>query len=618
MMQTKAFQKQALPVWAAEALALLGLAIYCIQSVAFAYNTVSNLDEGAYLLKGYLFATGEYHPFEPGISTNKPPLAFQIPGYAQLLFGPGLRTGRYLAAFLGIMAVIGTWYAAQRIGGRWLAAWAVWVLAASPMVIKFYSGSTQSLIACLLAWSLAFSLGENRSFWQLTLAGLFAGLTLLIRPNIVPILPLLIIYAFWQHGWKAWGLMAAGVIVVAWNFYAYWPQIFQIWSWVLQLSMLPFIKVPAEAQYSGGGAIVMYTPNIPFRTRVLALVQGIRYHFIPVVGSLLSLLYLPKLKNWKSRTDIGMIVFLFLLLAGLLFMHFMAAVAMDYCTFCFSPYIAFFNIIGILLAVVAVKSWDENQQPRILSQTLLIVIFLVAAAGVGLSAFEQIGGSLLNLPAPRIRDFRILPGSVTLWTLLSNKFQINYNDALRYVSAVFGFMVGALILLIGYLIWRRAWRNTRDLGISLAGMILIAGIVLSPVIHGRVNDCNTDVIVANERVGAHLRSLIPPGSLVYWDGGLSAVPLVYLVPEVKIFPAQINAGYNFLSGSDTAEAVKFGYWNEELMEKWKASADFFIIEEQYYMKWKTFLTPDQFDELLRSPVGTSCLPESRVRIFRRK
>jgi len=44
----------------------------------FAHATISNLDEGAYLLKGLLFAGGEYRPFDPGIWTNKAPLAFLI------------------------------------------------------------------------------------------------------------------------------------------------------------------------------------------------------------------------------------------------------------------------------------------------------------------------------------------------------------------------------------------------------------------------------------------------------------------------------------------------------------------------------------------------------------
>ena len=172
-------------------MALIGLVIYFVQSIVFAHTTVSNLDEGAYLLKGFLFATGRYHPFDPGISTNKAPLAFLIPGYVQLLFGPGLRTGRYLAVFFGVMTVLGTWVASRRIGGKWLAAGAVWVFAFSPTIIKIYSGgATQSTIACMLAWSLALSLGEKRPLWQLMLSGFLAGLMMLVRENMLPVLPL--------------------------------------------------------------------------------------------------------------------------------------------------------------------------------------------------------------------------------------------------------------------------------------------------------------------------------------------------------------------------------------------------------------------------------------------
>jgi hypothetical protein len=52
--------------------------------------------------------------------------------------------------------------------------------------------------------------------------------------------------------------------------------------------------------------------------------------------------------------------------------------------------------------------------------------------------------------------------------------------------------------------------------------------------------------------------------------------------------------------------------------EWKATANFFIIEDKRYDDWKEYLTPEQFDEFKRSPIGTSCLEESQLRIFRRK
>jgi hypothetical protein len=606
------FQRRNLPAWTADAVALIGLAFFFVQAMSFAHTTVSNLDEGGYLLKGLLFANGDYHPFQPGISTNKAPLSFLIPGYVQLLFGAGLRTGRYLAVFFGVMTVLGTWVAARRLGGRWLAAGAVWVFTFSPTIIKFYSGgATQSTIACLLAWSLALSLGEKRPLWQLILSGFFAGLTMLVRQNMLPFLPLLAVYAFWQHGWKSLGLLISGIAVVAAVHFIYWPQILQLWYWV------PFIKLPAEVLYAGGGTTI-WQPEINLDSRLLSVFQAIRFHFIALVGSIISLLLMPALKNWKSRADFRASLFLFFLFWGLLYMHAMAAIGSDYCVFCFTPYIAFFNVAGILLLVVSINSW--NWRPSLAVQILLIAGFLVVFTGMGFSAFEDIGNPLLSLPAPRIQNFEILPGFVTWWEILSNKFHMSRNSAMKYVSAAFGVSAGALLILITYLIWRRL-RNvlTTRFGAFFAASVLVLQLVISPVLHGSfgARDCASDVILANEQIGRHLQGIIPPGSLVYWAGGLSTAPFLYL-PGVNIFPPQINDGYSFLSHGDTAELFKFGFWNEEMDAEWKATADFFIIEDQRYYVWKGFFNPDQFDEFPRSPVGTSCLEGSTLRIFRRK
>jgi hypothetical protein len=184
----------------------------------------------------------------------------------------------------------------------------------------------------------------------------------------------------------------------------------------------------------------------------------------------------------------------------------------------------------------------------------------------------------------------------------------------------FGFSVGVLILLIGYVIWRRVWGDSSvKFAAFFAAFVLVLELVISPVLHGSTGakDCTSDVILANEQIGDHLKGFIPQGSLVYWDGGLSAAPFLYL-PGVKIFPPQINSAYSFLSNGNTAELFRFGFWNEEMNTEWKATADFFIIEDKRYSGWKEFLTPDQFDEFARSPVGTSCLEESTLRIFRRK
>jgi hypothetical protein len=601
------------PSWVPDVLALCGLLVYLIESILYAYTTVSNLDEGAYLLKGFLFASGKYQPFEPGIWTNKAPLAFLIPGYVQLLFGPGLRTGRYLAVLFGLMAVIGTWAVTRRLAGRWFGAAAVWILALSPMVIKIYSGgATQSTIACMLAWSLFLALGEKRAAWQLALSGLLAGLMLMVRQNMVPVLPLLIIYAFWQHGWKAKWLLLSGVSSVVILFLMYWPDILALWSWV------PFIRLPAGLTYTGGGTVTWH-PNTDPTSRLLSILQAFRFHFTVLFGVTASLLLLPGSGKRKSAVEFRIWLFLFVLFWALILMHLMAAVGGDYCVFCLTPYIAFFNIAGILLLILSIRNW--NWQPARLTQVGLVIFTLVVFAGIGYSAFEDIGSTLLQLPAPRVRDLRILPGFVTWWDILSNGFDLRLSIAKKYASLAFGLIIGSLFLAMTYFHWRRTWAGSFGLrfGAWYVSVALVLGTLLSPLLSGSAGklDCRSDVILANEQIGAYLRSVIPDDSLVYWDGGLSAAPLLYL-PDVEILPAQINNGYAFIRGGDTAQLYRLGLWNEEIADHWRVTADFFIIQADRYPAWKEFLIAELFDEFRPTPVGTSCLEETQLRVFRRK
>ncbi|HAX69779.1 MAG TPA: hypothetical protein DCY14_09245, partial [Anaerolineae bacterium] len=164
-------KNEKLPSWLPLALAVLGAILYWIQAVGYAYTSVSNLDEGSYLIKGMFYLNGVYEPFEPyGPLTNKAPFAFIIPGIAEYFFGAGLRTGRFFSIFLGLLTLLGTWITARRWAGNWLAAFTVWVFAFSPMIIKLHARAvSEVIIACMLAWIAVLVVGEKRPLWQIVL-----------------------------------------------------------------------------------------------------------------------------------------------------------------------------------------------------------------------------------------------------------------------------------------------------------------------------------------------------------------------------------------------------------------------------------------------------------------
>jgi hypothetical protein len=161
-------------------------------------------------------------------------------------------------------------------------------------------------------------------------------------------------------------------------------------------------------------------------------------------------------------------------------------------------------------------------------------------------------------------------------------------------------------------------QNSPGFAFVLINVFLALGLLLSPALHagGSRADCEQDILAANEQLGSHLASVIPANSLVYWDGGLSFVPMVY-VPHVRIFPPQINDGYSFRIGGDSDILFRFSHWNSELNSQWMDDADVFIIENKRYSSWKDFLNPQAFEEYQKSPTASSCEDGSGLRIFHR-
>lgn len=602
------------PAWSADAIAWTGLVVYLARSFLFAHTTISNLDEGSYLYKGLLFAEGVYRPFQPyGVWTNKMPLAFLVPGYIQWLFDAGLRTGRYLAVIEGTLAVVGLWLAARRMSGKWLAAGAVWTMALGSSVIKVYSvGVTQSLVVCLLAWMLALSLGEKQPLWKVILAASLAGLVVLVRQNLVLVLPILMLYIFWQHGWRHGALASlAGAAVFVGGHIIYWPDILQIWTiW------LP-VKPEALVEFipSGGGQ-QNWDPTVIFSGRMLSFFQGFRWHFVALTGSILSFFLLPDLRKWKATASFRSAVFLAVLFFSLLFLHSYASLYKDYCVFCFAPYVAFFNVAGILLAVNLIPLWSRS--PSVVTRVLIILIVLAIATGTGYATFEDTGKWLAGLPVPRVREGQILAGFTTLGETLSNKFAFDQNMVRKISASAAGTLAGVAIVAWTFLIHVVPFKRRHNFGFLLPGVFLTAGFIFLPLLQGvhGTPDCDMDVIAANEEIGAYLAEVIPPDSTVFWDGGLSVAPMLY-APQARIYPPQINGGYSYVLGGDTDRLLKFGLWNDELAQKWRNEADFIIIEEWRYASWKSFLSPDRFQELPRTPVATSCLDATRLRIFER-
>jgi hypothetical protein len=299
-------------------------------------------------------------------------------------------------------------------------------------------------------------------------------------------------------------------------------------------------------------------------------------------------------------------------------MHAWAALASQYesysCVYCFSNYLSFFDPLGIILLAIIFTGAERRKSSRVM-QGVVILLVLILSTGIGFSLFESIGRWVYEIPVPRMRDGQFLPGTASLVEILTNRFGLTLTVIKRGVSAGMGLLVGLGTLLAAFLIWRRA---KPDFAHVLINSFLVLGFVLAPIVNARGSriECEQDLLTANEQLGTYLANIIPSNSLVYWDGGLSFTPMIY-VPQVRIFPPQINSGYTFWNGGEADTVYRLSHWNSELNEQWKNSADIFIIEVKRYSTWKDFLNPQEFEEYQKPLMAPSCLDGAGIRIFHR-
>ena len=628
------FTRLAATPWLAEALALCGGILYTVMLFTYAHTRESVLDEGAYLYKGYLFASGEYAPYQPyGPWTNHTPLAFMIPGFVQVIFGPGIRTGRYFAIGAALLMLVGLWILARRLGNRWWATGAIWVLAANPTLLKTYATAvSQGIIACMLVWMLVFVLGDKRPAWQILLGSILAGLMAMTRINMLPVVPLVLFYIFWQHGKKAGLAATAGAGATLIGIHAlYWPNILQVWN-RLPKSLTPFLN-----EWRLTNAKSSWQPANDFSNRVMSFFAAIRIQFTASLGLLGGVLFWPKKDRWKSQTDLHSAVFLVILFIALFVAHAWFALGKDYCVYCLPGYMAFFSETGLLVLILSFLVW-RKRLPK-WSQALIAILVVVLFAGIGFSAFENLGEPLYNIQLPRWLLGSTGDGSASLGAALINKFNLEARLLRRLLPTAFGIGFGLAILGVALAVRQISRRKTTgeythseysqgeyshplsapSFGYWALTIALLAGTLLTPTAFmaggPSTYDCTGDVIQSYETAGKALAAQLLPGARVYWAGGHSVVPLLY-IPDIQIYPAQINGDYSFVLGGDVDKVLRLGKWNQEIAQRWASEADYILIQEHFYLGWlKVYVKSENFRELEPTPLTVACRTDSFIRVF---
>src|SRR5215212_1422267 len=319
-------------LWLPPFLTIAGFAAYLLRALEIARTKTSFLDEGLYLYKGYLFATGQQVPFaDYGVWTNHAILSFLIPGYIQKWFGPGLETGRYLMILLSLFTLLGLWVFAKRWGNAWWAAGVVWVMALNPAEIKIHTlAISEGMVAALLVWIVVLVVGEKRPLWQILLSAALTAPLVLTRENMAFVPLILFLYIFWQHGRKVGllAMMCTGVLFLAGNAF-YFPDNLKFWA--IRVPDFPFSFLQAWKMPPAGGTDLPEPEESNLYRMILYFWLTFRLHFVSLVSALVVWLLLP-FRNIRPISErMRAIIFLSVLFIALYIAHIQVAFFGEFC-----------------------------------------------------------------------------------------------------------------------------------------------------------------------------------------------------------------------------------------------------------------------------------------------
>ncbi|MBI1794411.1 MAG: hypothetical protein HYR70_09480 [Chloroflexi bacterium] len=602
--------------WVAYLAALAGGLVYAANAFFVARTKTSFLDEGLYLYKGWLFATGVYQPYQDyGVWTNHLPFVFLIPGYIQKWFGPGLETGRTFMIFLGLTTSLGLWILARRWGGNWWAAAIVWALALNPAQIKVYTlAISEGLIAPMMVWMLVLILGVKRPTWQIMLAVLISVVMMMTRVNLAFVPPILVFFIIWRYGWKT-GIQAGllGIAALIIFHIPFWPNILKAWAWWLPKSLTPFLapwRIPASA--FGIAPLPDETSN-PF-TIFLYISLVFRLYFVALVSALGVWLLWPR-RTRPLTERIRASVFLSVLLLVLFIAHMQYAFS-SACVSCIQLYTANFDFLGLLLIVVSYRFLARE-----LPAWRRLVMFSAGALlifSVGFSTYEDVNSAFANAMIDRMDRF--YP-----WNVLRHFVQIQPLMLFRQTFVILlSLLTIALFALVLFIIARRLPdRKTasRRIGLTALNLLLASALLLSPtIVLGKGNDffdCgNTNVLQSYKEAGDYLASAIPPGSKIYWDGRLAAIFLY--TPGVFVYPPQLNHVHSYYTGGNADILYRFSHWNDALARQWIREADFILLQKEFEQDWEIQIVSGAgYKRLDSTPKLEKCRWQSVIDVYQR-
>jgi hypothetical protein len=472
------------------------------------------------------------------------------------------------------------------------------------------------LVAALLVWIVVLVVGEGRPLWQVLLAAVLTAPLVLTRENMAFVPPILFLYIFWQHGWKA-GLLAmlgAGILFLVGNAF-YFPQNLKFWA--IRVPDFPFSFLQAWKMPPAGGIDLPEPEESNLYRMILYFLLTFRLHFVTLVSALTVWLLLP-FRNVRPISERMLaVIFLSVLLVVLYIAHLQVAFFGEFCISCILLYVGYFDFLGLMLLVIAAPIL--LRQLTRLRQIVIFAVIAILILGIGFSSHEDLSSDFAKAMIERLDGTYIWGAMIHYITSVPQLILFRVSFVL--LVSVLVILVGAIVLGLVYQRYKNNQLSSGRVGILALNIFLILGLILSPTrVLGLGNDffdCGgTDVFASYKKAGAALSQVIEPGSKIYWEGRIPAIFLY--MPNVNVYAPQLNHVHSYYIGGESDVLLRYSKWNDDLARKWLAEADYIMVQntEKVYLT-DEMLESGQFVKVFSAPRAEKCRWQSVIQVYKR-
>jgi hypothetical protein len=459
-----------------------------------------------------------------------------------------------------------------------------------------------------------------------------AGLIPVTRINLFPVLPIVIMYVFWEHGFKkgTYGLLVSLVPFVGMHI-IYWPGIMRMWTQWSNEALTYFLDIDQLNPFSGESPDVKEVTTL---TRLLATFQVIRMQFPAIFGAFTVVSLWPE--KWTDQSHKKTSIFLLVLFSVLLLLHFWVSVMLDITVFAFFRYVAYFYILSILLIISTWKNWNYTQS--IWKRILIGIVSVVSLLGISVSNSEvstYFGRFVITLLQKRALSFengKIVLAPWKWWETFQGQLGWEFSTSLK-ITGILLFFFSTLVILIGLMILYSRYirseenRKTRQILPQLMIIFLVVGTVLSPTeFYGggwNFYDCRDGVFDSYQEAANEISKYVEKGDLVFWIGVDTQSVLLELseLRSFQIYPQQLNAMNTFRLGGDTDTLTRIGLWNDEVAQAWVDGSQVLLFEDQALTRWfgdvYEGIDLDNF-KMVSETGDIGCTTNQRITIYRQK